>query len=323
MVDLNELQLFVQVCKEQSFTLAAKRLGIPKSNISRAVLRLEERLRVRLLERTTRRVRLTEVGELYLDRCQRVLEEAEEAELLVDALQASPRGRLRVGVHIAFFQLVPAPVLREFLAMYPELRLQFQMHGADGPSRDRNVDLSILSGPLEDSGFLVKSVVRIRLGTYASPSYLENRETPSSPADFHQHSCISKCGMSGEQGDSAIWRLRRGSEVQEIRIGSRVSLPDPTIHHQLAVAGVGVALLSESLARVDVEEGRLVRLLPEWEPDPVELYAVYPSRLNSSPKVRAFVQFLQKHLATDTLPKLQRNRAAGESHRRRIASRHG
>jgi DNA-binding transcriptional LysR family regulator len=320
-VDLNELQFFVQVCKEQSFTLAAIRLGIPKSNISRAVLRLEERLGVRLLERTTRRVRLTEVGELYLDRCQRVLEDAEEADLLIDALQARPRGKLRVGVHIAFFQLFPAPVLREFLSMYADLRLQFQMHGGYGPSRDRNVDLSILGGPLEDSGSMVKSIVRIRLGAYASPSYLENCEIPSSPADLHQHSCILKCGMSGERGESTIWRLRRGSEIQKIRIESRVSLPDPMIHHQLAVAGVGVALLSQTLARVDVEEGRLVRLLPEWEPDPVELYAVYPSRLNSSPKVRAFVQFLQKHLATDSLPKLRRNRAAGESHRRRIASR--
>ena len=320
MVDLNDLQFFVQVCKEQSFTLAARRLGMPKSNISRAVLRLEERLGVRLLERTTRSVRLTEVGELYLNRCQRVLEEAEEADLLIDALQAKPRGRLRVRVHIGFFQLIPAPVLREFLGMYPELRLQFQMHSGDGPSRERNVDLSIRGGPLEDSGFLVKSIVRIRLGTYASPSYLESREVPSSPADLHQHSCITKCGMSGEPGDSAIWRLRRGAEVKEIRIESRVSLPDSTIYHQLAVAGVGVALLSQSSARVDVEEGRLVHLLPEWEPDPFELYAVYPSRLNSSPKVRAFVQFLQKRLAMDSLPKLEENRA-GQSRRRRVASR--
>ena len=142
MVDLNELRFFVQVCKEQSFTLAAKHLAIPKSNISRGILRLEERLGVRLLERTTRSVRLTEVGELYLDRCQRVLEEAEEADLLIDALQAKPRGRLRVGIHIAFFELVPAPLLREFLGMYPELRLQFQMHSGDGPSREKSVDLS-------------------------------------------------------------------------------------------------------------------------------------------------------------------------------------
>lgn len=318
-VDLNELQFFVNVCKEQSFTVAAKHLGEPKSNLSRAILRLEERLGVRLLERTTRRVTLTEVGELYLDRCQRVLEAAEEADLSIDALQANPRGKLRVGIHIAFFQLIPAPVLAEFLAMYPELRLQFQMHGGDAPSRERNVDLSIRGGPLEDSGFLMKSIIRIRLGAYASPSYLENREIPTAPADLRQHTSITKCGMSGEPGGSAIWRLRCGPEVKEIRIEPRVSVPDPTIHHQLAVAGVGVALLSQSSAREDVQEGRLVRLLPEWEPDPFELYAVYPSRLSSSPKVRAFVQFLRKRLAADSWHKLDNSGAAGQPDRRRAS----
>lgn len=247
--------------------------------------------------------------------------EAEEADLLIDALQAKPRGRLRVGIHIGFFQLVPAPLLKEFLGMYPELRLQFHMHSGDGPSREKNVDLSFRGGPLEDSGFLVKSIMRIRLGTYASPSYLETRNIPSSPADLRQHSCITKCGMPGESGDSVIWRLCRGPEVKEIRIESRVSLPDPTTHHQLAVAGVGVAMLSQSLARRDIQEGRLVRLLPEWEPDPFELYAVYPSRLTSSPKVRAFLQFLQKRLVTSSLPKLEENRAAGQSRRRRVVAR--
>jgi DNA-binding transcriptional LysR family regulator len=102
MIDLNDLQFFVQVCKAQSFTLAARHLGVPKSSVSRAISRLEGRLGVRLVERTTRSVELTEVGEIYLDRCQRMLEEAEQAELLIDALQAKPHGKLRVGVPVAF-----------------------------------------------------------------------------------------------------------------------------------------------------------------------------------------------------------------------------
>ena len=155
----------------------------------------------------------------------------------------------------------------------------------------------------------MKSILRIRLGVYASPSYLADRKIPSSPAELRRYSCITKCGMFGEPGDSTVWRLRCGTEMKEVRIESRLSVPDPNVHHQLAVAGVGVALLSQSLARGDVQEGRLLRLLPEWEPDPVELYAVYPSRLNSSPKERAFVHFLQKRLATDSLPKLEEKRA--------------
>jgi len=296
MIDLNELQFFVQVCNKQSFTLAAKHLGVPKSSVSRAILRLEGRLGVRLVERTTRSVALTEAGEIYLDRCQRMLEEAEQADLSLNALHEKPRGRLRVGAPVAFARSILAPILGDFLALYPELRLHLRLLGTEVSPREGNLDLLIRPGPLEDSGLLVKPLMRIRLGAYASPLYLENRDLPDSPAALRQQSCITtSCGASGEPADSAVWRLRRGSDLQEVRVESRVSVPDPVINHQLAVAGVGVALISQAAARADVERGRLVRLLPDWEPDPVELHALYPSRLNSSPKVRVFLEFLREH----------------------------
>jgi DNA-binding transcriptional LysR family regulator len=294
MTDLNELQYFVHVSQAQSFTLAAKRLGVPKSSVSRAISRLEARLGVRLVERSTRSVALTEAGELYLESCQRMLEEAEQADLAVGALLANPRGRLRVGAPVAFARFVLAPIMGDFLAMYPEIRLHLQLLGGDASPREGSLDVMIRSGPLEDSGLLVKPLMRIRLGAYASPFYLQGRELPDSPAALRQLSCITtSCGSFGEPGDSAVWRLRRGTELKEIKVESRVSVPDPTINHQLAVAGVGVALLSQSAARPEVEQGRLVRLLPEWEPEPVELHALYSSRLNSSPKVRVFLQFLR------------------------------
>jgi LysR family transcriptional regulator, regulator for bpeEF and oprC len=158
----------------------------------------------------------------------------------------------------------------------------------------------VRTGPLEDSGLLVKPLMVIRLGAYASSAYLANREVPDSPAQLRQHSCITtSCGTLGEPADSALWRLRRGAEVREVRVESRVSVPDPTINYQLALAGAGVALLSQLNVRADVEQGRLIRLLPEWEPEPVELHAVYSSRLNSSPKVRAFLQFLRNRFGSN------------------------
>jgi DNA-binding transcriptional LysR family regulator len=297
MTDLNELQFFAQVAKTHSFTMAAQRLGVPKSSVSRAVRRLESRLGVRLVERTTRSVALTEVGEVYLDRCQRVLEEAEQADLAVGALIAKPHGKLRIGAPAIFARSILGPILGEFLATYPEVRLHLYLLGGEASLRERGLDLVIRPGPLEDSGLLAKPLLRIRLGVYASPHYLKHRAIPDSPAALRQQSCITMgCGTLGEPGDSAIWRLRRGSELKEVRMESRASVPDPAINLQLALAGVGVVLLAQSIARPDVEQGRLVRLLPDWEPDPVELHALYSSRLSSSPKVRVFLEFLQERL---------------------------
>src|SRR5580658_1106350 len=143
MTNLNELQFFVQVSQTQSFTKAAKRLGVPKSSVSRAIARLEDRLGVHLVERTTRKVALTEVGELYLNRCQRVMEEVEQADLAVGALQAIPRGTLRIGAPVAFARSILGPRIGEFLALYPELRLHLQMLTGDEPLREGSLDVVV------------------------------------------------------------------------------------------------------------------------------------------------------------------------------------
>jgi DNA-binding transcriptional LysR family regulator len=230
------------------------------------------------------------------------MEEAEQADLAVGALQAKPRGRLRVGAPVAFARSIMGPSMGDFLAMYPELRMHLQLLNGDESPRAGSLDVIVRAGPLEDSGLLVKPLMRIRLGAYASPAYLKRRKIPDSPAGLMQQSCITMtCGTFGEPGDFAVWRLRRGGELREVRVDARVSVPDPTISHQLALAGTGVALLAQSVMRADVEQGRLVRLLPEWEPEPVELHALYPSQLNSSPKVRVFLQFLRERFGAEPL----------------------
>jgi DNA-binding transcriptional LysR family regulator len=309
MTDLNDLQFFVHVARTQSFTLAARQLDVPKSSVSRAMQRLEARLGVRLVERTTRSVTLTEAGELYLDHCQRVLEEAEQADLAMGTLLAKPRGKLRIGAPVAFARSILGPVLGEFLALYPELRVYVQLLNGNASPREGSLDIVVRSGPLEDSGLLVKPLMRIHLGAYASPSYLESRGIPDSPASLRQHSCVTTgCGPLVEPGDATIWRLRRGAELKEVRIEARASVPDPTINHQLTLSGAGISLLSQSAVRIDVEQGRLVRLLPDWEPEPVQLYALYPSQLNSSPKVRAFLQFLRDRFDQDPIFDRNHNR---------------
>jgi DNA-binding transcriptional LysR family regulator len=294
-IDLNDLQLFAHVARLQSFTRAAEALALPKSSVSRALSRLEGRLGVRLVERTTRSVSLTEAGEVYLDRCRRVLEEAEQADLSVGALQATPRGTLRVGAPIAFARAMLTPVLGEFLSAHPLVRLHLQLLSGEAAPRERGLDVVIRPGPLEDSGLLVKPLIQVRVGAYASPAYLAARAGPATPAALREHECLTTtCGAHGEPTDSAVWRLRRGSAVQEVRVEPRAAVPDPVIAYQLALGGAGIALLSQQAVRHDLAGGRLVRVLPGWEPEPVDLHAVYASRLSASPKVRAFLQFLRE-----------------------------
>jgi len=305
MTNLNDLQVFVQVAKAQSFTTAAERLDLPKSSVSRSIHNLESRLGVRLIERTTRRVALTEEGRMYFDRCERVLEEAEQAEIEIGALQARPRGTLRVGTPGIFARFVLGPALGEFLAAYPEVRVHLQ--SIDSVARERPLDVVVRPGPLEDSGALVKPLIQIRLGVYASRSYLKDRGAPDSPAALREHCCIvTNCSGFADGNDAAVWRLRRGAEVKEVRVDCRVSVPDPAISQQLAVSGAGVTIFSQAAARHDVEQGRLVRVLPDWEPEPVELYVLYASRLSLSPKVRAFVQFLKGRFTGDSVGDLAR-----------------
>ena len=295
-VDLNELRFFAEVSSARSFTDAARHLGMPKSTVSRGVRRLEERLGVRLMERTTRRVSLTEVGELYLNHCRRVIEEAEQADLAVGALLAEPRGLLRVGVPIPFARFIAGPILAEFLARYPKLQIQLQLTVGDVAIRLGQLDLIIRGGALGDSGLLVKPILQVQQWVLASPGYLAGRPALETPTDLRRHSLIAtSCDSAGgEATRTTTWLLRRGSETAEVQGEARVVLPDPEMNRQLALAGVGVAMLSRVIVRDDVAAGRLVRVLAEWEPEPVMVHALYPTRLGSSPKVRAFLEFLRE-----------------------------
>ena len=294
MIDLNDLQCFVRICEAQSFTVAANRLGLPKSSVSRALSRLEKRLGVRLIERTTRRLLLTEAGELYLAHCMRMLEEADLADLAIGAMHAQPRGLLRVATSVPFARFVLGPVLGDFLAAYPEVRVDVQLLGAEHRSGDTAADIVIRPEPSEDSDMRATPLFKVRLAAYASPAYLAGRKLPKVPGDLRGHHCIaSRCTEPGLPAGLSVWRLRRGATCQAVQFEPRVLVADPSIAYQLAIDGAGIALLKQRASRNDVDAGRLVRVLPAWEVEPVQLYALHASRLNASPKVSAFLGFLR------------------------------
>ena len=295
-IDLNEIQHFARVAEHRSFTEAARRLQVPKSTVSRGVRRLEERLGVRLVERTTRRVSLTEVGEIYLSHCRRVIDEAEEADQSISSIQAKPRGLLRVGVPVPFGRWVLGPVIGEFLALYPDLRVDVQFLNGDVFPRDGSLDILVRAGSVGDTGLLVRWLMRVRQGVYASPDFIAEYGQPEAPPELRGlPSVTTSCDLvGGEPAGAVTWHLHRGEEIADVRIEARIAVPDPMVNHQLTLQGVGIAALSHGLVRADVEAGRLVRLLPGWELEPVEIYAYYPSRLSASPKVRALLEFLKE-----------------------------
>ena len=298
MMNLNELQIFSLVAQASSFTKAAAQLRVPKSSVSRAISRLEQRLTVQLIQRTTRSVRLTDAGKLYIVHCRRVIEEAEQADIAIGAMMAVPRGTLRIGVPVAFARFVLEPLLNEFLLLYPELNVDIELLNSKERLSDDGLDLVVRMGPLEDSGWLVKSLMQVRLGLYASPALLKQHRRPVSPADLRLYPCTaSNCIPLNEPGGHTVWRLRHGRETQEVRVAARVTLPDPSIHRQLALKGVAISILAQAEVVEDLKLRRLVRVLPDWEPEPIALYALYPSRLSASPKVRALVEFLDKSFA--------------------------
>jgi DNA-binding transcriptional LysR family regulator len=193
-------------------------------------------------------------------------------------------------------------MLGDFLARYSDIDLELQFLRGDERLEDGDFDLIIRPGRLQDSAFLFSPLMEIPLGVYASSGYLKRHGAPHAPFALRDHSCVATSWVRpGGTGLTTTWHLRRGSEAVDVRMHVRTAVPDPAMNYQLALEGVGVALLAHWMVRRDVDKGNLVRLLPEWEPEPVRLNAVYPTRLSSSPKVRAFLDFVRERRPEEAL----------------------
>jgi DNA-binding transcriptional LysR family regulator len=290
MNDLNELQIFTSVVQEMSFTRAASALDISKAAASKAVSSLENRLATRLFERTTRRVRLTEAGEIYLAYAKRAMEEAEAAETAVSQLSEQPRGTLRIAMPVTLAQSSVASNLTRFLETFPDLRLDITLKGGQIDPIAQRVDVVFqTTRPDADSQLIQKRLRTVPLSLYASPQYLKAAPPLRAPQDLTQHSCLTL--TSSREG--TIWKLQKETKVQEIRLRGRVSIGDPVVHHRLCLDGAGIAILPNWLVTSRDRSGELIRVLPGWTPSPIELYVIYPSRLSMTPKLNAFLTFMK------------------------------
>lgn len=293
MRNLNEIGIFVAIVEETSFTRAGDALQISKAAVSKAVASLEARLGARLFERTTRRLRLTEAGEIYLSHARRALEEADDAEAAITKLNEEPRGTLRVVMPVTLAQISVAPKLADFLRRYPELRLDIALKGGQIDPIAQRVDVAFQTAkPTLDSQAIQRRMLTVSMGIYASAGYLASAPSLRSPQDLFQHSCLT---LTAER-EGTSWKLQRNGKAQEIRLRGRISIGDPAVHLRLCIDSLGIAILPKWLANDPLRKRQIARVLPDWEPSPMELYVLYPTRLSVTPKLRAFLEFVDEVL---------------------------
>jgi DNA-binding transcriptional LysR family regulator len=290
-VDLNSLLVFEKVAALASFSAAARALGLPRSNVSRIIARMEEELGTRLFQRTTREVALTSSGLALRERCTQIVSTVREALDHVGSLATTPRGPLKISAGVGFGINVLAEHLPEFLRRYPEVSVSLLLESRTADLVAESVDVAVRLGPLPDS-----SLVSIRLGEMrryvcAAPAYLERRGVPQTVDDLKTHDTID---MLSADGRPRPWMFTRGADVLSLEAKPRLSVNEALTIFRLVLNGAGIGILSGYLCAPEIAAGRLVRLLPEWKAPPVEVNIVFPSRRELAPAIRAFADFMRE-----------------------------
>lgn len=289
--DLNAAHLFVEVVQQGSFTNAAKVLGLPKSTLSRRIGDLETRLGARLLQRTTRKLSLTDLGAAYFERVNRIVSELGEAEAAVLDAQNTPRGVLRVTAPPDLGMVILPKALPEFTALYPEVHVVLDLSGRRVDLVQEGFDVALRAGHLVDSSLIAKSIATSSMAIYASPEYLAARGIPQRLEELVSHDCLV-FGTTPERK----WHFERNGRTHEVSVTGRIAAQDFGYLRFATLAGGGVALLPNMLVGPDVHHGRLVQLLSDFTHAQDTLYVVYPSRNFLPAKTRAFVDFITERM---------------------------
>jgi len=290
---LTSLTAFVRVADSGGFSAAARKLNMSTTMVSNHVQALEERLGVRLLNRTTRKVSLTEIGRAYYDRCTQILTDIEQADDIAGALQSTPRGTLRIYTNTHIVQFL-SPVVAEFLASWPDVRVDLAIGERNVDMIDENIDIAVRMLPPPDSSLIVRSLATWRHVLCCSHSYLEKHGRPQALAELAERNCLRH--VSYPYGDEWHFVDRKGGAASVRVAGNLVSSSGETLH-RAALAGVGIFLAPGFLIHDDLEAGNLIRLLPDYRPVEFSMNAVYPHRHHLSAKVRTFIDLLVRHAA--------------------------
>jgi DNA-binding transcriptional LysR family regulator len=293
-----DMAVMLRVADRGGFTAAAEDVGLTPSAVAKLITRLEHRLGVRLLNRTTRRVTLTTEGERYVSEARRILGDIEAFEADLTAHGAKPRGRLRVacGTAVGLDPLIQG--LAAFRSQYPEITLDFLLSDRRIDLVEEQIDIALRMGPLVDSSLVSRRICTFSRIICAAPAYLERAGPLATPDDLMAHECLYATSFPS----LSQWPFRHGAGIRIIEVSGRIQFNMASAVLSACLAGVGIARITDLLAMPEVRAGRLVPLLThEHLPEPVDLTALMPSNRHRTPKVRVFLEFLSTTFTTASL----------------------
>jgi DNA-binding transcriptional LysR family regulator len=292
---LIEIATFVKVVEAGGFSAASRKLGMSPSTVTTHIQDLEQQLGARLLNRTTRKISLTDVGKEYYDRCLQILADVDEATDVVQALQSTPRGTLRVNVSVVIPQLV-APAITEFTSLYPDVRVSVIMTDRMVDMIEEGIEVAIRLLPIPDSSLIIRRIGSFRVQVWGSPAYFEVHGYPREPSDLAKHNCL-RYSFSPWGED---WKFDREDSEETIRISGNMESNSLETLKLAALHGQGLILTPGFAVADEVKRGQLIPVLTEFVRTEHAINAIYPHRLHLSAKVRAFLDLAAKYCRSAT-----------------------
>ncbi|RVU82840.1 LysR family transcriptional regulator [Leucothrix sargassi] len=285
---LNAMHTFVEVVITGSFTKAAERLNLSRAQVSKTIMQLESHLDTRLLNRTTRAISLTEVGQTYFDRCITILQDVEDVENITREQSTKPSGSLRISVPSTFALLHLNTLIPEYIKRYPDVQISLNLadHFIDVVADSYDVVVRI--GELQDSSLVARKLAPCHRVFCATPSYLEKHGTPQVPLDLKRHNCLL---YSNEQ-PAETWTIRGPSKTESVKVSGSLTADNGQMLRDAALADLGIAILPTFIVGDDIQQGKLQQILVEYTTPEIAIHVVFPSRRYLSAKVRTFVDFL-------------------------------
>ncbi len=287
---LNDMALFVEVVKAKGFRNAAEIVGVPNSTVSRRISNLEKAIGLRLLHRTTRKIELTEAGQIYFERCQRIVDEAKLAHEQLGTMLAQPTGVLRVSLPVDFANIYLAPIIAKFAKQYPGITFDFDLTPRVVDLVSEPFDVAIRMGNPPNSNLIARQLAVLPCYVYASPNYIKQYGEPKHPSDLAKHECLMFRSSKG-----STWTLNNKSESIDVSIKGRFQVNSVGMIRKLVSLGMGVAVMPSEIVSEDVMNGRIQRILTKWEAPSTPVYAMTETRLLPA-KTQRFIEFLQENL---------------------------